>query len=90
MDIKIRVVTLEIRTTRLTRALLRQMRHVDMAGLAKLQKASPKDSGIIGWFSGGIISDGDCLLLTDGEDYFVHQYVPPELKEKYKQIYIEK
>jgi hypothetical protein len=90
-DVNVRMADLQIRTTRLTRALLKQFRRLQSIPRDWTDGGRLKLDHVVGWFHGSVLGDEFALytLLTDKKgDYFVYAYLWDEVKKDCKQIYI--
>jgi len=93
VDVKVTQATLEVRTLKLTKALLKQFRKLSFNGIPEnwTENNEFKKENCVGWFSGTVLGEehSDFLLLTNNKgDYFVYNHVSNYSRKNFKQIYL--
>lgn len=94
MDVNIRQANVEIRTVKLTKALLKQFRKLRGTEIPDKwldENREFKPEFLIGWFRGTVLGEEfqDFTLLTNNNgDYFIYAHVSNSTRKNCKQIYI--
>lgn len=91
-EVKVTTATIEIRTVKLTKALLKQFRRLDRVPTYWLDdKGNPKAEHVVGWLHGSVLGDefNEYSLWTNGQgDYWLYPYTGDKVKQMTKQIYV--
>lgn len=92
-DVKVIEVKLEMRTLKLTKSLLKQMRTLEnLRGLTDEKTGNIRPENVVGWIHGSVLGDDwSAILLLDlsGGDYAIYKgYGLKEAQRRYKQIYL--
>jgi hypothetical protein len=91
MEIKVNSATVELRTVKLTRALLKQMPRLTYREIGPLcEGGSLKPEHVVGWIHGSVLGDEwsrYALVAVRPGEYGVAELADHDTK-KYKQIYI--
>ena len=89
-DVIVKTAELQLKTAKLTKSILKQMRVITYTELADLNRKFPDRSNVVGWVHGSVLGDdhSTIVIMKLEEGNYGKYEGMHESRAKYEQIYI--